>query len=552
MVTSFPNGSPPYDVFLEPTAPESTSLSQGNGRNHVEHHRDLGDAVQALQENVALKGHDHSGGTGFFASPKLVQANTHQPSSPPASLAAARAFGDTDQSLNSLHHTLGPSAYQAAPGDHNHDYDTLPNRPFIRCTSTTRPSDPQLGTWIWETDTNRARVWAQFTANNIANAGLYSTDDFERFSDTSMGATLWAQTYTIAGTHGVMATPDGHNLSWKDQGTSPGRCIARRIKSQDATTQTDDQIITWQTGGVAIEYHLPWITTSASNDMYFRMSGDGQSYLRAAFTFSEWGHGAVTLYATKTGPAGEQRIGALAANTRQAWTYWTGEMIGNTLTVYCGAAFVGKIVDSNNVANKGANYRGWGIGMSAGDHLVVGQTTPSNIAAVTIRDASYFTGTPIWQLLPVGSMPACRVRQALTQPLSPNGSTIEWSSALEDNFGFWNAAGDRTQIVIKEPGLYQVEAAIQWNPSLVPEVATASLCLDGIETTLQASQYMRSNAWGVSQTLYVSGKLRCAQNQALTLRASFKAQSGIIAQIASFFESNTKINSRLDLAYITP
>lgn len=553
MPTNFPDGvDTPYDTFQEPTAPESTSLSSGNGRNHVEHHRDLGDAVEALERNTALIGHDHSGGNGAFATAKLVQANTHESSDAPGSTSAARAFADTDKGVNSLHHTLGTSAFQAAAGDHNHDYDTLPNRPFVRCTSLTRPANPAPGTWIWETDTNRARVWAQFTQNNIANAGLNATDDFERVSSLNMGTSLWSQTYTIAGTHGVMATPDGHAVSWTDQGTSPGRCIARRTNASDAVTTTDNQVITWQTAGQAIEYHLPWITTSASNDMYFRMSADGQSYLRLAFTFNEWAQGYVTLYATKTGPAHEQQIGSLAADTRQAWTRWTAELVGRTVSVYCESTFIGKIVDSNSVSNLGASYRGWGVGMSAGDHLIVGQTSPSSIASVNVRDATYYTGTSIWQLLPVGATPSLQLRQTTAQQLYHNGTAVQWSTALEDNFGMWNPAGDRAQVSMKEAGLYQIDAAIQWNPSVVPEVATAGIAKNGANTTIQQSAFMKSNLFGVSQTLNLSGKLRVAQNDALTLTVSYKATGNLIDNIFSFVDGTSQVNSRLDIAYLGP
>lgn len=553
MPTNFPDGvDTPYDTFEEPTAPESTSLSSGNGRNHVQHHADLGDAVEALERNVALIGHDHSGGNGAFATAKLVQANTHESSDAPGSTSAARAYADTDKSVNSLHHTLGTSAYQAAPGDHNHDYDTLPNRPFVRCTSLTRPANPAPGTWIWETDTNRARVWAQFTQNNIAVAGINSTDEFERVSSLNMGTSLWEQTYVIAGDHGVMATPDGHTVSWADAGTSAGRCIARRINSSDAVTATDNQAITWQTGGQAIEYHLPWITTSASNDMYFRMSSNGQSYVRLAFTFNEWGQGFITMYGTKTGPAGEQLIGSLAADTRQAWTRWTAELSGRTMSVYCESTFVGKIVDTNSVTNLGASYRGWGIGMSAGDHLLIGQTSPSSIASVTVKDATYYTGASVWQLLPVGSTPSLQLRQTSSQRLFRNGTPVLWSTALEDNFGMWNAAGDKAQVTVREAGLYQIDAAVQWDPSIVPEVATAAITKNGSNTTIQQSAFIKSNLFGVSPTLNLSGKLRVAQGDALNLTVSYKATGNLIDNIFSFVDGTSQVLSRLDIAYLGP
>lgn len=97
------------DNFSVPTDPGSVPLGQRGdaSRNHSENHRDLGDAIIALQENVSLLTHDHSGGTSPRSTPKLKQANTHE-------------SADTDKSAKSLHHTLGTGANQAAPGNHYH------------------------------------------------------------------------------------------------------------------------------------------------------------------------------------------------------------------------------------------------------------------------------------------------------------------------------------------------------------------------------------------------------------------------------------------------
>ncbi len=150
MPTNYPGGT---DAFSEPSLPENTTLSSsGSGtRNHTEHHRDLGDAIEAIQAHAAQKTHNHNGGTGATGGPKLVQANTHE-------------SADTDASDSSIHHTIGTGAHQAAAGNHTHDYTgaSITNQPFFNCTSVTRPSDPVLGTRIWEHDTNVERAWAQF------------------------------------------------------------------------------------------------------------------------------------------------------------------------------------------------------------------------------------------------------------------------------------------------------------------------------------------------------------------------------------------------------
>jgi len=147
MPSVFPGSN---DNFTEPSTPETTPLSSaGTGtRNHAEHHRDLGDAIEAIEANVPILTHDHSG-SGPRATPKLKQANTHE-------------SADTDASPTAIHHTLGKGANQAAPGDHKHPMADIVGAPMMIVTSTTRPNSPHLGLMIYETDTNRVRVWAQF------------------------------------------------------------------------------------------------------------------------------------------------------------------------------------------------------------------------------------------------------------------------------------------------------------------------------------------------------------------------------------------------------
>lgn len=108
--------------------------------------------------------------SGLFATNKLNQVNTHQ-------------NPDTDTVTTAIHHTIGTSGTQAAAGNHIHDYNgpTIINKPYILCTSTTRPSAPEVGEIIWETDTNRVRAWASFP-NNVLETGTSFTDTFNRVS----------------------------------------------------------------------------------------------------------------------------------------------------------------------------------------------------------------------------------------------------------------------------------------------------------------------------------------------------------------------------------
>lgn len=133
------------DVFTEPSAPASTPLdSSGTGdRNHWQHHRDLGDAVEALQIYAAKAAHIHDGSDGTA---KLAQANTHQ-------------NADTDSAPSAIHHTLGNNPNQAAPGNHVHQASEIVGLGFRIATSTTKPVNPPLGTSVIETDTACYRSW---------------------------------------------------------------------------------------------------------------------------------------------------------------------------------------------------------------------------------------------------------------------------------------------------------------------------------------------------------------------------------------------------------
>lgn len=168
MPTNYPGG---VDDFHEPSQPEVTSLSQVGGqatpgRNHVEHHRDLGDAVTALQTHAAQLVHDHSGNsTNTTKGNKLAQANTHQ-------------NADTDASASAIHHTLGGGAFQAAPGNHTHDYDdgSITNAPYLRKLSTEVAGlTPTDGLTVYETDTNRMRVYSDFGNGNGARWNILPT-----------------------------------------------------------------------------------------------------------------------------------------------------------------------------------------------------------------------------------------------------------------------------------------------------------------------------------------------------------------------------------------
>lgn len=107
--------------------------------------------------NVGLKDHDHSGMASGNAR-QLTQANTHQ-------------SADTDGAASSLHHTLGASATQAAPGNHGH---ALANLTDVALTS---PASAQVLTYDgalakWKNAAGGAGHTIQDHTTSLAQRGL--------------------------------------------------------------------------------------------------------------------------------------------------------------------------------------------------------------------------------------------------------------------------------------------------------------------------------------------------------------------------------------------
>ena len=248
MATNYPDG---VDDFEEPPNPEEVPLAQAGGqpnrttanpgRNHVEHHRDLGDAVGALQTHAARIVHDHSGSaTDTSRGSRLSSSNTHQQGAPPATLSAARALADTDSSQFALHHTLGPGANQAAAGDHSHDYDGggITNRPIVRRASGDLPDQPYAGLMVYETDTGRVRAWGDLGNGprwNLLPAGAVPVVRLE------------------AGKQNVPAGSGGATLSWDKVEDNFG-CLP----GQSGTTITLPEPGLYHVD-VALQWNVQWV-----------------------------------------------------------------------------------------------------------------------------------------------------------------------------------------------------------------------------------------------------------------------------------------------------
>lgn len=507
-----------FDRFYEPSFPEETSLSKGadnvgqDTRNHYQHHHDLGQAVERLQRGAAYHDHDHSGdeGTGpddparIHRGHRLKQAHTHEQV-------------DTDTAAG-IHHTLaapsiddnagvGAARYQAAPGDHTHDYlgPTIRNQTYLPCTSTTRPDTPFPGQMIYETDTNAMRVWSfSGTANLTGMSGL---DDFNRTSVAGLNLPtpappLWEQTYNVAppanenqSGHGRFATPDGMRASWIRGGTTFNRCVARRINSADAQTLSDDQVVEWSSG-VAVPYfrlsetewgkysmltaaqRLEFAQSQASSDVYLRMSADGQKYIRVQVAFFH-----LICYATVAGAGDEKMIGAV-----NVWTFGDSpgrtpttrvKAQGRTITVYIDGKVTATFFDSGADSMIGPAFRGWGIGMQAGVEknsagTAIGQTVWGYFDWVKCQDEQMYTQGFQWTLLPISATPRVALTSASRVDVTAGRTLfydIVWRKPdpKDDNFGSF-ALATPTEIRIKETGLYTLTGTVSLTCNLSREL----------------------------------------------------------------------------------
>ena len=180
---------------------------------------------------------------------------------------------------------------------------------------------------------------------------------------------------------------------------------------------------------------------------------------------------------------------------------------------------------------------------------------------IPVINNNYNTYTTVVENPPVPSPTAiCRLRQGIKQQLVHTGTILEWHEEIEDPYNYFNPAASLTSITIRQGGLYQIDAAIQWDAQLVPDVGKAVLCINGIESAVRVQQTMKGNLQspGFSQTLALSGKLRFAKDDVLTVKVSFDAPSSILGAIFSFVEQvvdlvagqNSKVQSRIDIVNV--
>ena len=211
------------DNFNIPSSPGTTALSSaGTGsRNHVQHHRDLGDAIEVMQAEATLLVHSHDGSTARHGS-KLDQDNTHE-------------SADTDSAPSSIHHTLGHGANQSAPGDHAaliEFEDThagavaWPVGSIFMTTTAGNPSGDFGGTWVQIQDSFLIGAGGSYTYTGSVVPNV--TTHTHTIADTSS-----------AGSHShTIATPTGDVGVHSHSVGSTGSASATHSHSAGGSGQT--------------------------------------------------------------------------------------------------------------------------------------------------------------------------------------------------------------------------------------------------------------------------------------------------------------------------
>lgn len=172
----------------------------------------------------------------------------------------------------------------------------------------------------------------------------------------------------------------------------------------------------------------------------------------------------------------------------------------------------------------------------------------------TVRVYNTLRGTKRWILLPMGVVPVVRARQNQARTISQNGTAMVWdiNDEQQDPFALFNQGS--SAITIREPGLYNIVAAMQWNESSVPDTGYAWIKAGGQDTAIREARFLRGNGLqpGFSQTLSVSGYLRITTQTDIALWVKYNGSQSVIGSILTAIDPASQVQSRIDVTYVSP
>ena len=304
-------------------------------------------------------------------------------------------------------------------------------------------------------------------------------------------------------------------------------------------------------------------------DVYARMSEDGQSYVRVSLNFFTY-----FVFYTTSGPAGEVLIGSgvptmtvPTTDNHQSWLdveSWTIKVIGDNVYVYVNypdsttAGFQGQYLMGSHLAvlqgraNRGIGYRGWGYGCYATNKIDQGQGQPATLASITVQDPPVYGSEVIWQLLAIGSVPNISVQASALQPVPPTSGAILETGLTISDWPIEPFKVNQTDLVIREPGHYSVNASVAWDPAYSSfDGAMISAVLNGEDISRKSWDFMRGNGYapGFPQTSTLSFNYYFALGDILRLRLEHNGSSTAYSYYASGSNPQT---SWLELNFIGP
>jgi hypothetical protein len=378
---------------------------------------------------------------------------------------------------------------------------------------------------IWETDTNVARVWGDFPNTTLSTGISYTYTFNSANSNTSLDSAIFTPTVVTGASpaDGALGAPAAGNCTWHAGANVTCRIIEQAVVSTYSSFATDDQEIQIVTGSTQLQSHYG-TNPSPANDVYLRMSANRNSYVR--FSLQDTG---AYVYYTTTGPTGEKALGAAFCTTNAANTTWVFKAIGNSYIVTSNGQQVLAAIDNTNAVNVGASYRGWAIGAQAGAGQTA-QTVPNSLASITVTDLPYYTSGLYWQLIPLGNRPHIIAEARFRQQVYPVNPTILAFDTLLGNWipdPFIDTSISETDITIQEPGTYQVNASICWDPAYSAfDNAGVGFTLNGTDIGRLAKDFLRGNGYapGFYQTQSCSFSYSFAKGDVLRVTAQHNAE----------------------------
>lgn len=261
-------------------------------------------------------------------------------------------------------------------------WDALTGRPRPPAaeTPTSQDAADQLAALVATITAQSTTITQLQAAVNGPAGGLIGGDDFERTDLTGLGP-LWNVASSGAGRFALL---DGHQAVWEKNGFLPARVqVFRAASASDYQTKTAYQAITRVTGTNVLE-SVP-LLTSATDEIYGRVSADGKSYIVVKITVDR-----VSLQYNLNDGGGDLELAWVNAPAPGAAVTYTLECGNSTKDFQYRVLRNGAVLinHDDNTARKTAPLfpnRRWGFGGAASGTLF-GQVAPSSLHSVTVAD----------------------------------------------------------------------------------------------------------------------------------------------------------------------